>query len=39
MGPRPVHWSCAEFHRFSDLGMFEGRRAMLINGVILEQGP
>ena len=28
-----------EFHRFGDLGMFEGRRAMLIDGVILEEGP
>ena len=38
-GPRPIHWTCAEFHRFGDLGVFEGRRAMLINGVILEEGP
>src|SRR3954453_10326951 len=38
-GPRPVHWTCAEFHRFGDLGVFEGRRAMLIDGVILEEGP
>ena len=38
-GPRPVHWTCAEFHRFGNLGVFEGRRAMLIDGVILEQGP
>jgi len=38
-GPRPVRWTCAEFHRFGDLGMFEGRRALLIDGVILEQGP
>ena len=38
-GPRPLHWKCAEFHRFGDLGLFEGRRAMLIDGVILEQGP
>ena len=29
----------AEFHRFGDLGVFEGRRAMLIDGVILEEGP
>lgn len=39
IGPRPVRWTCAEFHRFGDLGAFEGRRAMLIDGVILEQGP
>lgn len=38
-GPRPLRWTCAEFHRFGDLGVFEGRRAMLIDGVILEQGP
>src|ERR1700689_3480884 len=38
-GPQPVRWTCAEFHRFGDMGVFEGRRAMLINGVILEQGP
>lgn len=37
--PRPVRWTCAEFHRFGDLGVFEGRRAMLIHGVILEEGP
>ena len=38
-GPRPRHWTCAEFHRFGDLGAFEGRRAMLIDGVIIEEGP
>jgi Uma2 family endonuclease len=38
-GPRPVRWTCAEFHRFGDMGLFEGRRAMLIDGVILEEGP
>src|SRR6187397_2477197 len=38
-GPRPLRWTCTEFHRFGDLGVFEGRRTMLINGVILEEGP
>ncbi len=38
-GPRPLRWTCAEFHRFGDMGVFEGRRAMLIDGVILEEGP
>src|SRR3954451_20342776 len=38
-GPQPLRWTCAEFHRFGDMGVFEGRRAMLINGVILEEGP
>jgi Uma2 family endonuclease len=28
----------AEFHRLGDMGAFEGKRAMLINGVILEEG-
>ena len=37
--PRPLRWTCAEFHRFGDLGVFEGRRAMLIDGIILEEGP
>ncbi|MBY0524030.1 MAG: Uma2 family endonuclease [Gemmataceae bacterium] len=37
-GPRPVRWTCVEFQRFGDLGFFEGRRAMLIDGVILEEG-
>src|SRR6059036_1659377 len=37
--PRPIRWTCAEFHRFGDLGVFEGRGAMLIDGVILEEGP
>jgi Uma2 family endonuclease len=39
VSPRPLRWTVAEFHRFGDLGVFEGRRAMLIDGVILEQGP
>src|SRR5437870_7471198 len=37
-GPRPLRWTCAEVHRFGDMGVFEGRRAMLIDGVILEEG-
>jgi Uma2 family endonuclease len=37
--PRPVRWTCPEFHLFGDMGVFEGRRAMLIDGVILEEGP
>jgi Uma2 family endonuclease len=39
IGPRPVRWTCAEFHRLGDAGAFAGRRAMLIDGVILEEGP
>lgn len=38
VGPQPVRWTCAEFHQLGDLGAFEGRRAMLIDGVILEEG-
>lgn len=38
-GPRPVRWTCAEFLRLGDLGLFEGRGAMLIDSVILEEGP
>src|SRR5215208_4944582 len=37
--PRPKHWTCDEFHYFGDVGAFEGRRAMLIDGEILEEGP
>ena len=37
--PWPVRWTCDEFHRVGDLGLFEGRRTMLIDGVILELGP
>jgi Uma2 family endonuclease len=39
VGPRPMLWSCPEFHRLGDLGVFEGRRPKLINGAILEEGP
>jgi Uma2 family endonuclease len=38
-GPRLARWTCSEFHHFGDLGLFEGRHAMLIHGVLLEQGP
>lgn len=37
--PRPLLWTVAEFNQLGDMGVFEGRRAMLIHGVILEQGP
>lgn len=37
--PKPVRWTCAEFHRLGDIGVFESRRPMLIDGVILEEGP
>jgi Uma2 family endonuclease len=34
--PTPKRWTCAEFHRLGDSGWFQGRRAMLIEGEILE---
>jgi Uma2 family endonuclease len=39
ISPRPIRWTCVEFHRFGDLGLFEGRRAFLIDGTLMEQGP
>lgn len=38
-GPRPRLWTVAEFHDMGDRGLFEGRRAKLIHGVIVEEGP
>jgi Uma2 family endonuclease len=37
-GPRPRRWTCTEFHRLGDMGVFEGQRAMLVDGEILEEG-
>lgn len=37
--PRPFRWTCDEFHALGESGRFEGRRAMLVNGIILERGP
>jgi Uma2 family endonuclease len=39
VGPRPVRWTAAQFHMLGDLGMFEGTRASLLNGVVIEEGP
>ena len=40
LAPQPRRFSCAEFHQMGDMGWFEGRRAMLIEGEILEMpGP
>ncbi|MFO0802867.1 MAG: Uma2 family endonuclease [Gemmataceae bacterium] len=36
--PRNLTWTVDQFHYLGDLGMFEGRRAMLIEGVIVEEG-
>ena len=38
-GPRPRRWTVAEFHALGDSGLFEGRRAKLIAGEIIEEGP
>src|SRR5438105_2465982 len=38
VAPVPLRWTCEEFHAIGDAGFFEGRRAMLFDGVILEQG-
>ena len=37
--PRPRLWTVDQFHYLGDLGLFEGRRAKLIDGVIVEEGP
>src|SRR5215468_2541755 len=37
--PRNLLWTVDQFHYLGDLGVFEGRRAMLIDGVIVEEGP
>ena len=37
--PRNLKWTVEQFHYLGDLGCFEGRRAMLIDGVIIEEGP
>lgn len=34
-----MRWTCAAFLRLGDLGVFEGRGAMLIDSVILAEGP
>jgi Uma2 family endonuclease len=39
LGPRPFRWTLALFHRFGDMGCFEGRRAKLIDGQLIEEGP
>src|SRR5271156_3186188 len=36
--PRNLLWTVDQFHYLGDLGMFEGRRAMLIDGVIVAEG-
>jgi len=33
--PQRYRWTCDQFHQFGDRGLFDGRRAMLIDGEIL----
>jgi len=37
--PTPLRWTVAQFHQLGDAGYFEGLRAKLIHGVIIEEGP
>jgi Uma2 family endonuclease len=37
--PKPVRFTVTEFNHMGDMGWFENRRAFLLDGVILEQGP
>lgn len=39
VNPQPRKWTVAEFDHLGSLGCFTGRRAFLLDGVILEQGP
>lgn len=38
-GPRPLRWTREQYHRMGDLGLFEGRRVELIDGVVIEKHP
>lgn len=37
--PLPQRWTVIEFNQMGDMGWFEGKRAFLLDGVIMEQGP
>jgi Uma2 family endonuclease len=37
-GPRPFAWTVALFHQLGDRGVFERRRAKLIDGQLIEEG-
>src|SRR5689334_8953572 len=39
LAPRPLRWTVAQFHRVNATGVFEGRRPLLLRGLLLEQGP
>lgn len=38
-GPDPTGLTVEQFHHLGELGLFEGRRTSLINGVVIEEGP
>lgn len=38
-GLPPFRWTAAAFNDLGDRGVFEGRRPILLDGIILEQGP
>ena len=37
--PLPQRWTVTEFNQMGDMGRFEGKRAFLLDGIIMEQGP
>jgi hypothetical protein len=37
--PSPRRFTCDEFHQLGESGVFKGRRAMLMDGNIIERGP
>src|SRR4051812_6690068 len=37
--PRPLRWTYNLFHAAGDYGLFESRRAFLIDGALYEEGP
>lgn len=37
--PRPLKWTCEEYHRLGDEGFFLGQRMQLIEGSIIEMSP
>lgn len=39
MPPRQLLWTVTQFHNLADRGVFDGRRASLVRGTILEEGP
>lgn len=34
----PLKWTVADFHNIGETGVFEGRRPILLRGILLEQG-